>query len=794
MILKGWQLALRFALKHKNFSFINIAGLALGLASSIAIIHFVSSEFSFDEFHYLPDNVYRLNTVTQTENGVQVQAAATPLLAPTLMSDLPEVEAAVRLRHADDVLIEANDITFHENKVFYADSNFFKVLSFPLAQGNPNSALKEINTAVITSEFASNYFGEESPLNKTILVNNVLVKITGITLPVSQSHFKFDVLISFETFTPPKGAPVQLASWEWTSFPTYIRLKPGTNAAAVEAKFPAFISKYRSSEVAKSVNYQLQPIKEVYLHSRNILERDGITTKGDYNYMIGLAVIAALILGIACFNFINLSTALSVYRIKETGLRRTLGSSRRRIFFQFILESIVIAAFSLLLGILILQTGIAKLEDLLDTHLSLTAATHLRWLPIYIALVVVVGFLGGLYPATFLSRLKPQVALKGKDALHQGRSRFSIRKVIIVFQFFITASLIATSFTVKKQMDYLFSKDLGFDKEGVIVIHIPDEDMRKLFPALRNTLSENTIVRGVSAGRDLFDGQQSTIDVTEIGNSEKEYIVNIFRVYPHFIETMGLEMVAGRTFPEQSNAPGAFVINEAAVKLFGWDEKEVIGRKLYSFLQRGEVIGVVKDFNFSSLHSEIAPLVMFIPKTKIEYLYVRVAPGNIDQTLSTLKSELKNIAPHLPFDYLLLDQHIDEMYRQDKRFSQLAYVFCGLSVVLACLGLYGIISLMTETRVKEIGIRKVLGASVSGITSLLSEQFMLLVLFAATLALPASSWLLDRWLTNFAYRVNVSIDILILSVLLPLLLAGIAVSFKSIRAARANPVDSLRSE
>jgi len=311
---------------------------------------------------------------------------------------------------------------------------------------------------------------------------------------------------------------------------------------------------------------------------------------------------------------------------------------------------------------------------------------------------------------------------------------------------------------------------------------------------LRNTLSENTIVRGVSAGRDLFDGQQSTIDVTEIGNSEKEYIVNMFRVYPHFIETMGLEMVAGRTFPEQMNAPGAFVINEAAVKLFGWDEKEVIGRKLYSFLQRGDVIGVVKDFNFSSLHSEIAPLVMFIPKTKIEYLYVRVAPGNIDQTLSTLKSELKNIAPHLPFDYLLLDQHIDEMYRQDKRFSQLAYVFCGLSVVLACLGLYGIISLMTETRVKEIGIRKVLGASVSGITSLLSGQFMLLVLFAATLALPASSWLLDRWLTNFAYRVNVSIDILILSVLIPLLLAGIAVSFKSIRAARANPVDSLRSE
>ena len=792
MNLKGWQLAVRFALKHKNFSFINIAGLALGLASSIAIIHFVSNEFSFDEFHYLPDNVYRVNTITQTENGEQVQAAAPPPLAPTLMSELPEVVAAVRLRHADDVLIEANGIAFHENKVFYADSNFFRVLSFPLAHGNSNTALKEINTAVITTEFASNYFGKENPLNKTILVNNILVKITGITLPAGQSHFKFDVLISFETFAPPKNVPVALTNWGWTSFPTYVRLKPGSHASDVEAKFPALISKYRSTEEAKYIKYQLQPIKEVYLHSRNILERDGISTKGDYNYMIGLAVIAALILGIACFNFINLSTALSIYRVKETGLRRTLGSSRSGIFFQFILESIVTAALSLLLGLLILQTGIAKLEDLLDTNLSLTASAHLKWLPLYIALIIVVGFLGGLYPAVFLSRLKPQVALKGKDAVHIG-NRFPIRKVIIVFQFFITAALISISFTVKKQMDYLFSKDLGFDKEGVVVIHIPDDDMKKLFPALKNTLSENTIVRGVSAGRDLFDGQQATIDVTEIGN-EKEYIVNMFRVYPHFIETMGLEMVEGKTFPEQPNASGGFIINEAAVKFFGWDEEEVIGRKLYSFLQRGEVIGVVKDFNFSSLHTEIAPLVMFVPKTKIEYLYVRVAPGNIDQTLSSLKSELKRIAPHLPFDYLLLDQHIDEMYRQDKRFSQLAYVFCGLSVILACLGLYGIISLMTETRVKEIGIRKVLGASVSGITSLLSGQFMLLVLFAAAIALPASSWLLDRWLTTFAYKVDVSIDILILSVVLPLVLAGIAVSFKSIRAARANPVDSLRSE
>jgi putative ABC transport system permease protein len=794
MILKGLQFALRFALRYKSYSFINIAGLALGLASSIAIMHFVSDEFSYDEFHYLPDNVYRLNTVTQTSSGEQVQAAGTPLLAPTLMSDMAEVEAAVRLRHADDVLIEVNGEKFHENKVFYADSNFFKVLSFSLSQGNSNTALKEINTAVITTEFASKYFGEESPINKTILVNTILVKITGVTLPVSKSHFRFDILISFETFTPPKGAPVQLTSWEWTSFPTYVRLKPSALASEVEGKFPAFIKKYRSPEDAKLVNYQFQPIKDIYLHSRSILERDGISTKGDYNYVIGMAAIAALILGIACFNFINLSTALSIYRVKETGLRRALGSSRSGIFSQFILESILTAAFSLLLGILILQVGITKLETLLDADLSLTIATHLKWLPVYGSLVILIGFLGGLYPAAFLSRLNPQDALKGKDALHLSGKRLSIQKVIIVFQFFVTAALIATSFTVNKQMSYLLSKDLGFNKEDVIVIHIPDDDMRKHFSALRNKLYENAVVRGVSAGRDLFDGQQGILGVTETGNSEESHAVNMFRVYPNFIETMGLELVTGRTFTEQPGDSGSFILNEAAVKMFGWKKNDVLGRKLYSFMQSGEVVGVVKDFNFSSLHSEIAPLVMFVPKTKIEYLYVRVSPGEIKQTLSMLESDLKVIAPHLPFDYLLLDQHINEMYREDKQFSHLAYVFCGIAIVLACLGLYAIISLMAEARTKEIGIRKVLGASVSRITSLLSGQFMLLILFAATIALPAASYFLNRWLNNFAYKVTVSPEILILSVLLPLVLAGVAVCFKSIKAARANPIDSLRSE
>jgi putative ABC transport system permease protein len=794
MITTSLRIALRHARKFKTYSLINIAGLALGFASSIAILHFVSGEFSYDDFHHRSDNVYRLNTVTETPTGVQVQAAGTPLLAPTLMSDIPEVEAAVRLRHADDVLVEIGEKRFHETKVFYADSNFFKVLTFPLAQGNSNTALKEINTAVITTEFAKKYFGDQDPINKTIKVDNILVQVSGVTLPAGKSHFEFDILISFETFTPPKGASVSLASWAWTSFPTYVRLREGSDAANVEKKFPAFINKYRPAEDARKINYQLQPIKDVYLHSRNILERDGISTKGDYTYTIGLAAIAAVIMCIACFNFANISTALAIYRVKETGVKRSLGSSRSEIFFQFIFESIFNAAFSLLLGIIILQVGIPKLENLFGTVLSLTLTAHLKWFPLYIVLVLFIGCLGGLYPAIILSGLKPQLALKGKNAFYQGHGKPSFKKAIIVFQFFATAALIAASLSIKRQIDFVRSKDLGYNKEGIIVFHVPDEQMRKLYPSLRDKLSANATVLGVSASRDLFDGQQGITDVEEVGRSEDPHMISMFRMYPNFVETMGMKIVMGRMFKEPFVDSSSFILNEAAVKMFGWNKKDVIGKKLRSYGQTGEVIGVVKDFHFSSLHSTIAPLIMLVPKTKIEYLYVRIAPGDLSKTLPALESDWKVIAPHLPFDYILLDEHVGQMYRQDKRLSQLAFVFCGLSVFLACLGLYGIISLMAEARTKEIGIRKVLGASVSRITALLSGELMLLVLIAAMMALPTVYYFLDQWLSDFAYRIGVPIDILMLSVLLSSVLAGFTISFRSIKAARANPVDSIKNE
>jgi len=691
-------------------------------------------------------------------------------------------------------LVEIGDKKFYETKVFFADSNFFKVLTFPLAQGDPNTALKEINTAVITTAFAKKYFGDQDPVNKTIKVNDILVQVSGVTRPAGKSHVDFDMLISFETFTPPKRMPVSLTSWAWTSFPTYVRLREGSDAARVQQKFPAFIKKYRPEEDAGKINYQLQPIKDVYLHSRNIFERDGISTKGDYTYTIGLGAIAVLIMGIACFNFANLSTALSIYRVKETGIKRTLGSSRSKIFSQFIFESIVNAAICLLLGIAILHVGIAKLEHLFGTGLSLTIATHVNWLPLYMALIVFTGCLGGLYPAIFLSGLKPQLALKATHAFHPRNGKLSFKKAIIVFQFFVTAVLIAGSLSIKRQIDFVQSKDLGYNQEGIIVLHVPDEELRKLYVSLKTKFSANAAVLGVSASRDLFDGQQGTTDVEEIGRPEDPHTINMFRMYPNFVETMGMEMAMGRTFSEPLTDSSAFILNEAAVAMLGWDKKDVIGKRIRSYFQTGEVIGVVKDFHFTSLHATIAPLIMLVPKSKIEYLYVRVTPGDLNKTLPSLESDWKSIAPHLPFDYIMLDEHVGQMYRQDVRLSQLLFVFCGLSVFLACLGLYGVIALMAESRTKEIGIRKVLGASAAAITAMLSGEFMILVFIAALIALPTSYYFLDQWLNDFAYKIRVPIDILVLSVLLSSVLAGLAVCFRSLKAARANPVDSIKSE
>ncbi len=794
MISRFIKLAWRHALRFKSYSVINVAGLTIGLASAIVILLFVSEEFSYDRFHEKSENIYRLVNISQRTNGTQAHAAATPLLAPTLMTDLAEVEAAVRLRHADNVLIKVGDNHFYEDRVFYADSNFFKVLSFPLAHGDARTALKELNSAVITSEFANKFFGGTDPMGKLLQVNDLVLKVTGITAPVSKSHFNFDILISFETFTVPIGYPVTLQSWSWLSFPTYVRLKDGVTASDVETKLPALLKKYLSEDAAKRTSYQLQPIQDIYLHSRNILERDGISTKGDYTYTMILAAIAALILGIACFNFTNLSAALSSYRIKETGVKRTLGSTKSEVFFQLIAESIAIVTLSLALALIIVAVGIPTFERLLDVDLRFSFTDQLTWIPSYSLMVILIGLIGGIYPAMLLSQLKPQIALKGKQFIGMGARGLSFGKVIVMIQFFITAALIAISLTIKSQMDFLSARDLGFEKEDVVVLRVPGNEMSHVYPSVKNKLLQNPYVASVSASGNLFDGQQGNMTIEEVGVSSEEPLrINLFGAFPGFIEVMGLQMLEGRTFSEARDEQNSVILNEAAVKMFGW-RNGAVGRKVSIGGRTSEVVGVVRDFHFSSLHSPIGPLIIQVPEAHLDLLFVRVHAGQITEIMNSIEADWKSANAGLPFDYLFLDEHIGQMYKQDEKFSKLTFIFCALSVTLACIGLYGIISFIAEMRTKEIGIRKVLGASVFRITALLSGEFMIWVSIAAICALPVANYLIGQWLAEFAYKVEISVSVFIFSLVLCASLAAISISFKSIKAALANPVDSLRNE
>ncbi|MEJ1237237.1 ABC transporter permease [Chryseolinea sp. T2] len=793
MIIRGILIALRHASRYKIYTLINLGGLAIGLSASIIILQYVYEEFSYDRFHRLSENVYRLNTITQSPSGALSQAAATPLLAPTLMTDIPEVEAAVRLRHADDVIVEVGDRKFYENRVFFADSNFFKVLTFPLEKGNSNTALQRINTAVITSEFATKYFGKDDPIDKTLVVNGQLLQITGVSSETRKSHFRFDILVSFETFTPPRGIPLSLESWAWTSFPTYVRLREGVDAKSVEAKFPGFIGRYRSLEDAKKISYQLQHIDDVYLHSRDILERDGISTKGDYRYTMGLLAIASLIFIIACFNFANLSTTLSINRMKEAGVKRTLGSTSKGIFMQFVCESLLQATVGLVLAVIIHL--LAVISGLIpNVSLSSTLALHLRWIPVYLVIVFLIGLLAGVYPGIFLASLSARQALKGRSALSRGRRKMSFRKAVIVCQFFVTTVLIAASIVVKKQMDFVQAKPLGYNKDGIIVLHLPDKEMRRHYPTIRTKIMQHEEIVSVSASRDMFDGQQGNTDVVEEGSSEEPQMISMFRMYPNFIETMGIKVVAGRSFTEPLTDSTSFVLNEAAVKMLGWRNSDALARRLHSYGQTGKVIGVVEDFHFASLHTVVAPLIMLIPKTKVEYLYIRIAPHKLNEVLGKIEADWRELVPNLPFNFVVLDEHVGDMYRQEAQFSRLTFFFCMLSVGLACLGLFGITALMTESRVKEIGIRKVLGASTPRITVLLSSEFLLLVVVAGILALPASSYFLEQWLSGFAYRIDVTKDVFIIAISLSTFLAIASVGVKSISAAGTNPVNCLKNE
>ena len=806
-MLKNYvKIALRNLLKSKGYTFINVAGLAVGLACCLLILLFVRDELSYDRHHEKADQIYRITLEALLgEQEINGPIAPAPM-AQALVNDYPEVVQATRLfTFSGETFVRYEDKRFVEERFFFGDSTVFEVFTFPLLRGDPETALVEPNTVVLTESTARKYFGAEDPMGQTIRIDEENdYEVTGVMADVPEnSHFHFDFLGSLGTLDRSRS-PV----WVSNNFRTYFILAEGQSAEALEAKFPAMVEKYAGPQVEEILGitieqffasggrfeFHLQALTDIHLHSQLNYE---IEPNGDITYVYAFSIIAFLILLIACINFMNLATARSAGRAKEVGVRKVLGSNRRQLTLQFLMESMLLSVIALGVALVLAVVLLPVFNTLSGKALQINYGDG-AVLAGLVGLAVLVGLLAGSYPAFFLASFRIVNVLKGKGQAGLKSSR--LRSGLVVFQFVISIALMIGTAMVYRQVDYVQNKHLGFEKEHVIVL----ERFDALGPqqeAFKEQIRQHPNVVAV-AGANTLPGRTFGDTSFFPEGSPPDQLRNIRLLFSDFdlFETLNLELVDGRFFSHDfSTDSTAIILNEAAVKEFGLTVSEAVGKRLVSpgFSDEEEqyipIIGVMKDFHFQSLHDAIRPLGMFIGRN-LSYLAVRIRPDDIPGTLAWLETEWQAFAPEQPFTYSFLDSDVDALYQEDQRQGSLFGTFALLAIVIACLGLFGLAAFTAEQRTKEIGVRKVLGASVPGIIVLLSKEFTKLVVVAFVVAAPVAYLVIDRWLQGFAFRVDISWWIFLMAGLAALVIAWLTVSYQSIRAALTNPVEALRYE
>lgn len=794
MFQNYFKIAIRNLGRDKVSSFINIFGLCIGLASTFCILLYTWQELKIDAAFEHGDRIYRVTNDERPfrETG-RFLATISPPFAPTLVSTYPEVESAVRLRKEDEVLFEYEDKQYYEKKGFYVDKDFFKLFNFPFQKGNPLSALAEPNSIVLTPEIAQKYFGEVDPIGKTITMNSDrLLKVTGVLKnKPKQTHLDFDFLISFETFQVPFGYPVTLESWGWISFHTYVLLKEGVNPTLFEPKLAEFAEKHIFINRPVTAQFGLQALSDIYFHSSDMMNT-GIFKKGSLTYTYGLLVIAGLILLVAGFNFMNISTARSIKRAREVGVRKVLGAQKQQLITQFIGEALVIALISMGLAIFLVELLKYQLWEYLAWDFTINYTDYWLLLPLLLGITLLLGILSAIYPAFLLAQFRPLQVIKG--VFKTSGNEMTVRKGLVVFQFAITVGLIICSLVVSRQMEFIQHKNLGYDKEQLVYLNLPANDFLQRYTIAQNVLQENKYVLGITAG-DALNGDYGSVPMTPVG-AEQGIAMNMMGGYYNYFTTLGIDMVAGRDFSKEhpSDTLIGVIINEAALRTFGWTDP--IGQKLQVNTNiNGEIIGVVKDFHFHSLHDPITPMVTVVPRTHMRNIILRIYPiDDMNELLQSLQADWQKIAPDYPFEFAFLDDDLKKQYEADQEFSKLIGFFSWLAIFIAGLGLYGLIAIIATYKIKEIGIRKVLGASVFNITLMLSKNFLLLVLLANLLALPIAWWTMHQWLQNFTYHVSITFSIIAQAISISLLISLLALGYQVIKAALENPVQALRSE
>ena len=789
VMLKNYlKIAVRNLERHKGYTAINITGLAVGTACYLLILLFVRDELSYDRHH---DNAERIVRVLVGER----QTFSPTIVGPLFTREFPEVETAARLYPLGmfyPVVMRHGERAFEESRFYYADSTVFDVFTLPFVAGTPENALTRPQTLVLTASTARKYFGAENPVGQIVQVGSGEdYEVTGVIEDrPPTSHVQFDVLGSFAS---TKWAARE--QWGSANFFTFLLLQDEQALDPLQAKVAARLDEARRSPsggVSEDYFLTLQPLVDIHLFF------DGRIT-----YVYLFAALAVLILLVACANYMNLATARSARRAREVGIRKMAGAHRRQLAFQFFGESAVLVFGALALAVLLAEVMLPVFNAVSGKTLAFRYLDDPVLVPALLGIGVVVSLVAGGYPALLLSAFRPAQVLKG--TLKAGPSGASFRKLLVVFQFAVTVFLIAGTMIVYRQLDYMSSKNLGFDKEQVVVLSIGDRALLETYTTLKNEILQHPNVRHASAIHSIPGYQRAGYGMRAEGINMEEgesILVGGIPSDPDVVETLGLDLLAGAGFPKSEGytpEPGRYVylVNEALLSEVGWAVDDAVGRRINLLGNRqGEIVGVFKDYHFLSLHQDIRPLAFFIEPQQFAYLMVKIAPDDVPGTLAAMEATWQRLAPHRPFVYRFLDQEFDALYHTDRQTGQILSLFAVLAVMIACLGLFGLASFAAEQRTKEIGVRKVLGASASQIVLLLTKDFTRLVGAAFVVAAPLAYFVMNRWLESFAYRVDMlnAWWIFLLAGLATLVVAFLTVSYQSIRAALTNPALSLRHE
>jgi putative ABC transport system permease protein len=800
MLKNYFKTALRILKRQKIYSFINITGLSLGLACCVLITLYIHFELSYDVFHDKADNVYRIIEI-ETESGKKQYSATTPApLAPALSEECPEIARVVRIFHPSWIekwRISYEDKTFFEENVFFADPSILEVFTFPLIQGQQEDALREPHSMIITKEMAQKYFGSSNPLGKVLSVQGVQTKVTGITQDVPpNSHFRFKFLVSFATLETPGFRDVvfdMLNNWRSHNFYSYLLLREGASSAELQEKFLPFLERHFHQKISDFDLY-LQPLKEVHLHSRNF-SYDITDTNSDIAYVYIFSAIALFVLIIACINYMNLTTARAANRAKEVGTRKIVGASRAQLIEQFLGESIVLLFIAIMIAFILVSLALPVLNSLTGSQFSVDSKYFLYVLGLLIAASLILGSAAGIYPALFLSTFQPVNTLRGK--LYPGVKRIHFRKTLVVVQFTISISLIIATLAGRGQVKYCMNRNLGFDKENVISIPVRDVSTILEYESIKASLLQNPEILNVARSSSL---PGKTIGIRGFLPEGNMWAPRYSMFVDHdFIPTMGMEVKEGRNFSRDfsTDVEDAYIINEAASDEFGWDS--AVGKRLFwrgDRNKKGEVIGVVKNFHFKSLHQKIEPVILHMlpEKSGFSYMTIRVRTQNMLNLLGAIKKSWEEFFPSVPFEFFFMDEHMNRLYDAEMRLGKVSGIFTSLSVIIACLGVFGLASFLTEQRTKEIGIRKVLGATASSIVILLSKEFIALVVISNFIAWPIAYYMTNRWLQNFAYRTDLSVGTFLLAGFLAVIITLFSVGYQSVKASIINPARALRYE